>query len=44
MEIKKLLSNKGNILKGPLLINPTIFNDERVLFSKAGINHYLIDN
>ena len=35
MEIKKLLSNKGNILKGPLLIKPTIFNDERGSFFES---------
>ncbi len=35
MEIKKLLSNKGNKLNGPFLIEPKIFNDERGSFFES---------
>ena len=35
MEIKKLISNKGNILDGPLLIEPKLFEDERGFFFES---------
>ena len=35
MEIKKLTSNKGNIIEGPYLINPKIFYDERGFFFES---------
>ena len=35
MEIKKLLSNKGNFIDGPLIINPKIYTDERGYFYES---------
>ena len=35
MEIKKLTSNKGNIIDGPLLIEPKVFLDKRGFFFES---------
>lgn len=35
MEPKKLISNKGNLIEGPLIIKPKIFNDERGCFYES---------
>lgn len=35
MEIKKLLSNKGNLIQGPLLLKPNIFFDQRGYFYES---------
>ena len=35
MEVNDLISNKGNILIGPKIIKPTIFNDERGYFYES---------
>lgn len=35
METKKLLSNKGNFIDGPLIINPKIYTDERGYFYES---------
>lgn len=35
MEVKKILSNKGNFIDGPLLLKPNIFNDERGYFYES---------
>ena len=35
METKKLLSNKGNFIDGPLIVNPKIYNDERGYFYES---------
>ena len=35
METKKLLSNKGNLIDGPLIINPKIYSDERGYFYES---------
>tara|TARA_B100000900_G_C20492222_1_gene680075 strand:+ start:61 stop:639 length:579 start_codon:yes stop_codon:yes gene_type:complete len=43
METKKLISNKGNILKGPLLIKPKIFHDKRGYFFESW-NQSVFDN
>ena len=35
MEIKKLTSNKGNIIDGPFLIEPKVFLDSRGFFFES---------
>ena len=35
MKIKKLLSNNGNLINGPYLIEPKIFNDDRGSFFES---------
>ena len=35
MEVKKILSNRGNFIDGPLLLKPNIFNDKRGYFFES---------
>tara|TARA_B100001093_G_scaffold112336_1_gene104720 strand:- start:1383 stop:1961 length:579 start_codon:yes stop_codon:yes gene_type:complete len=44
MKLKKLVSNKGNILSGPKIINPKIFHDKRGYFYESWNKSLLDEN
>ena len=42
MKIKEIISNKGNILDGPILLEPKLFEDARGFFFESWNNLILI--
>ena len=41
MDAIQTYSQNNNLIKGPLLLNPNIFEDGEVTFMKVGIKDYL---